>query len=357
MSLVEIIRRELRAGKRQALVSVVRQLASAPRQAGARMLCDENGPVAGSVGGGILEGRAVERAREAARTGLAAFLDARLPAEEAAGTGVACGGEVRLFIEPVLPDGRTQVLFDRLLVAERHADDMFTVVPATAPGQRRACRLAAARWPLPVSLSGELKKLAAASGLASPCEVSLGLGQHFVIEPWPSPWLAVFAGGGHVSQACARLAAFAGFACEVMDDREEFADPGRFPEGVRTRVVPDFEGCFDGAAPSRKTLVVIATRGHLQDERVLAQALRTRAGWIGMVGSARKMAAVSEHLRAGGFTDGDLARVNLPVGLAIGAETPEEIAVSVTAQLVAVRAAQSGCTRHLDPALAGRLTS
>ncbi len=356
MSLVEVICRELRAKKRLALVSVVKQLASAPRHAGARMLCGVDGHIAGSIGGGILEGQAVERAREVAASGLAEFLDARLTAEEAAGNGMACGGEVRSFIEPLVPDSRTMVLFDRLLVAERHADDMFTVVPVTAPGQRRACRLAADRWPLPVSISGELKTRVAGSGLSSPIEFSLGLGQHFVIIPWPAPWLVVLAGGGHVSQACARLAVFAGFACSVMDDREEFAAPERFPDTVQTRTVPDYADCFAGAAPSRRTMLVIATRGHMHDERVLAQALRTDAGWIGMIGSAKKLAAVSDHLRAMGFSDTDLARVNLPVGLSIGAETPEEIAVSITAQLIAARAAQSGRTRHLDPALAGRVT-
>ncbi|MDO5536517.1 MAG: XdhC family protein [Desulfovibrionaceae bacterium] len=353
MSIVESICRELKAKKRLALVSVVRQLASAPRHTGATMLVGEEGLVDGTIGGGILEKKALDRAREVIESGLCQFMDADLSAGEAASIGMICGGSVRLFLEPVQPDGRTTVLYERLLVAERCADDMFSVVPVTAPGQRRVCRVHADKWPLPVMVSHAVKDLMAETGLSCPSELNLGLGQHFVIEPWQSPWRVNFMGGGHVCLATAKIAALAGFTYTVTDDREEFSNSERFPDAAAVHTVPGFANCFEGLAPGRKSFVLILTRGHQHDRNVLSQALRTQAGYIGMIGSAKKMQAVFASLREEGFNDEDLARVNLPVGLSIGAETPEEIGVSIVAQLIAARAVQHGGRRHLDPALAG----
>ena len=139
----------------------------------------------------------------------------------------------------------------------------------------------------------------------------------------------------------ALMAAMVDFRVIVLDDRPDFANAERFP-GVETRVLESFARCFAGIPSGPETFVVIVTRGHAHDADVLAQALRTQAGYIGMIGSRRKRDAVYERLRGQGFSETDLARVHCPIGLEIGAETPEEIAVSINAELVAHRAKASG---------------
>ena len=121
-----------------------------------------------------------------------------------------------------------------------------------------------------------------------------------------------------------------------MDDRSEFADPERYPEAREVRVLENFDACL--ADLGADDYVVIVTRGHLHDRDVLAQALKTGAGYIGMIGSRSKRDAVYRSLLESGYTQADLDRVFCPIGLTIGADTPEEIAVSIVGEMIRVRA-------------------
>jgi xanthine dehydrogenase accessory factor len=123
----------------------------------------------------------------------------------------------------------------------------------------------------------------------------------------------------------------------VIDDRPDFADPANFPEAEKVLQYP-FEGVLERIPVDESSFVIIVTRGHLHDKTVLEQSLRTKAGYIGMIGSRRKKAMIYEKLLEEGFTRQDLDRVYAPIGLDIGAETPEEIAVSIVAELIQVRA-------------------
>ena len=161
-------------------------------------------------------------------------------------------------------------------------------------------------------------------------------GREIFVEPLVHPGTVHLAGAGHVALAVAELAAFVDFEVVVMDDRREFANPERYPKAREVRVLNSFAACLTGLGPD--DYVVIVTRGHLHDREVLAQALSTNAGYIGMIGSRRKRAAVYESLRGEGVTDSELARCHCPIGLAIDADTPEEIALSIVAEMVQVRA-------------------
>ncbi|CAG1772542.1 partial putative xanthine dehydrogenase subunit A, partial [uncultured bacterium] len=145
-------------------------------------------------------------------------------------------------------------------------------------------------------------------------------------------------GAGHVAQPTARLAAFVGFRVRVVDDRAEFAEARRFPEAEEVLVATDFDSALKGLNIGRGAFIVIVTRGHLHDKTVLMQALRTEAAYIGMIGSRRKRDHIFNALLKQGFTEGDLQRVHSPIGLDIGAETPEEIALSIVAEMVRARA-------------------
>jgi len=155
------------------------------------------------------------------------------------------------------------------------------------------------------------------------------------VEPiLPQP-IAYLFGGGHVSMAVAKAASAAGFAIVVIDDREQFANRDRFP--MADQVFTNFEGAFAQIRPNASSYLIIVTRGHREDMRVLSWAVRTDARYVGMIGSKRKVLSTYKALEAEGFRAEEFERVFAPMGVEIGALSPEEIAVSVTAELIAVR--------------------
>ena len=155
------------------------------------------------------------------------------------------------------------------------------------------------------------------------------------VEPiLPQPVVYLF-GGGHVSTAVAKAASAAGFGIAVVDDREAFANAERFP--MAQEIYTGYEDAFQKIHPNASSYVVIVTRGHKEDMRVLAWAVRTEARYVGMIGSKRKVLSVYKALENEGYKADEFERVYAPMGLQIGALSPEEIAISIVAELVAVR--------------------
>jgi xanthine dehydrogenase accessory factor len=155
------------------------------------------------------------------------------------------------------------------------------------------------------------------------------------VEPiLPQPVVYLF-GGGHVSTAVAKTAHAAGFGIGVIDDREAFANKERFP--MAEEIYTSYEEAFEKIRPNASSYLVIVTRGHKEDMRVLAWAVRTEARYVGMIGSKRKVLSVYKALEKDGYKPEEFERVYAPMGLEIGALSPEEIAVSIAAELVAVR--------------------
>jgi xanthine dehydrogenase accessory factor len=155
------------------------------------------------------------------------------------------------------------------------------------------------------------------------------------VEPiLPQPMLYLF-GGGHVSMAVAKTASAAGFGVAVVDDRESFANAERFP--MAHEIYTSYEDAFEKVHPNAASYLVIVTRGHKEDMRVLGWAVRTEARYLGMIGSKRKVLSVYKALEQDGYKPEEFEHVFAPMGLEIGALSPEEIAVSIVAELVAVR--------------------
>jgi xanthine dehydrogenase accessory factor len=155
------------------------------------------------------------------------------------------------------------------------------------------------------------------------------------VEPiLPQPVLYIF-GGGHISSAVARAASAVGFGIAIADDREAFANAERFP--MASELYTTYEDAFEKIKPNASSYLLIVTRGHKDDMRVLAWAVRTEARYIGMIGSKRKVLSVYKALEREGYSPEEFSRVHAPVGLDIGALAPEEIAVSIVAELIAVR--------------------
>jgi xanthine dehydrogenase accessory factor len=178
------------------------------------------------------------------------------------------------------------------------------------------------------------------------------------VEPiLPQPVVVLF-GGGHISTALAKAASAAGFGVSVVDDRETFANAERFP--MAQEIFTSYEDAYEKIQPNASTYLVIVTRGHRDDMRVLAWAVRTDARYVGMIGSKRKVLSVYKALEAEGYGPEEFDRVYAPMGLEIGALSPEEIAISIVAELIAVRRnAESAAHKKLKietrPAAVGSL--
>jgi len=165
-----------------------------------------------------------------------------------------------------------------------------------------------------------------------------------LIEPiFAEPTVYLF-GGGHISQQLAPLAKRVHFKVVVIDDREMFANRERFPEADEV-IVSEFEKCFEGLPIDESSYIVIVTRGHLYDGFVLEQAVKTKARYIGMIGSKRKIRTLYENLMEKGIPKETLDRVHAPIGVDINSETPEEIAVSIAAELIEVRGRPQAVSR------------
>jgi xanthine dehydrogenase accessory factor len=156
------------------------------------------------------------------------------------------------------------------------------------------------------------------------------------VEPILPPASLYIFGAGHVSASLCRVAKMAGFDVTVADDRETYANRERFPDAHEV-IAEDFERVMAKLAPNESSYIVIVTRGHRDDMRLLRWAVQTPARYIGMIGSKRKTVTIFRELTAEGIAPGLFERVHAPVGLDIGAVTPEEIAVAITAELIAER--------------------
>lgn len=168
------------------------------------------------------------------------------------------------------------------------------------------------------------------------------------VEPIvPKPHLVIL-GGGHVGKALCSAAHFCGFRVTVADDRQEYANKGLLPAADDV-VVTDFDTVFDNLAADKKTYVVIATRGHNHDLDALKSTLRTEACYVGLLGSKRKKAILFKTLQDDGFSGYDIGRIIIPVGISIGSVTPEEIAISIMAQIIQHRR-ENGSSRLGRPA-------
>jgi len=284
------------------------------------------------VGGGLVEAQVMAAGAEILTTGQRRVETFDLAGELATGADMLCGGRLRVFLERLEPGGLP--LFLRLDQALAQGRRCLRLTPL---GAGASALLGPGSGSPEADLPEELVRAAqlAGAGLSAPV-VFEHAGRSFALEPWAAASPLLLFGAGHVSRPTAQVAALVGFRVMVLDDRAEFANAERFPQ-AQTRVLDSYDDCFAGLPAGPEAFVVIVTRGHVHDAEVLAQALRTRAGYIGMIGSRRKRDAVYARLRGQGFSEADLGRVRCPIGLAIQAETPEEIAVSIAAELIACR--------------------
>lgn len=303
------------------------------------MVVRADGSITGTIGGGPLEAEIIQRALEAIKTCRPSIH--RFDSSE---LGMRCGGGGQVLVEYIDPSrAEARELFHALarLFQSGGKGWLVTVLPSDDSERPRVRRCLVGHDGSisgdPVSDPETLRGLAKRGGTYD--RIVAADPARTYVQPIGAQGTAYIFGAGHCGEKLAPVLSSLGFFTVVVDDRSDFADPVRFPTADRIVVPPSFDGALETLPIDEDSYLVIVTRGHSQDQSVLAQALKTRARYIGMIGSKKKVADTFEALRGQGFSADDLARVHAPIGLPIGAETPEEIAVSIAAELIQVRSA------------------
>ncbi len=276
------------------------------------MLIGPSGRLEGSVGGGCVEADVLEAAQAALGQG-PVIRTHHLNADIAGDLGLSCGGTVDIVVEPLV---QHDAYVAALEAAATAAQGMLTTALDWSRGPVKQFSPALVDGTSPAAMLSDDRRT---------------MVEHLLLPP-----RVVVFGAGHVGSAIANAAAVAGFRVVVVDDRPEFADPGRFPSTTRVIAAPAAVALAQVSIAAQDA-VVIATRGHRHDATILERVASLGAGYVGLLGSRRKQAVVTKALREAGVSAAALERVRVPVGLSIGAETPEEIAVSVVAELIAWR--------------------
>lgn len=339
----EIVRL-IEAGQRFVVATIIRQSGSTPRQTGTRCLILENGGIRGTIGGGRLEFDVITKAGKVMRSGKNALLQLRLAGEDVAQTEMICGGSVDVYLEPVVPGQTPATRLYEEIVHSLRGQQTGVLLTRVSDGMPAADPSGQLFIKADDTYCGDAYAWAALPGLPqrflelkSPQLFDADFTQPVVYaEPTqPDDHLYIF-GAGHISTCLAPLAQAADFTVGVVDDRAEFANRQRFPDIAEVLVIP-FEEAFDRIRITPTTYIVIVTRGHAFDLQILRAALRSPACYIGMIGSRKKRDLIYDTLRQEGVTRERLEKVHAPIGLPIGAQTPEQIAVSITAELIQVK--------------------
>lgn len=315
------------------------------------------GELQGSIGGGRLEAEILSRRDQFLSEENARILSFHLSEADAADLDMICGGNVSVLVEAISPKNFQLVeLFSRISESVR-TQGCGWLISEFVQAEDQVCAVNKTFVDLQGKMAGNLPLHATIQGqqLLSVQRVDheavlffgkninheahayqFGSNQLFV-QPIGQFSKLFLIGAGHIAQKLAALTRGVGFFTVVMDDREEFLSQERFPQADQRLLLSGFENVFEQVSIDSNSYVVIVTRGHSSDKLVLQQALQTEAGYIGMIGSRRKINTTFELLRREGVSEETLQRVHSPIGLSIGAETPEEIAISIVAELIQER--------------------
>lgn len=324
------------------IIRIIRREGSAPRGVGSCCMLDSDGKFYGTIGGGVLEHKAVQKARTLLADYKSAIDTINLSATEVAEEGMICGGEVELYYEPVSPSDEDVIkLFGGLvtLLQKGESGTLITRVSNQPDTSQHSTRMLVAK-----SGYNTANILHSDFQFPSPpfkayLDRPASKRDAFFFEPVEqNPELLLF-GGGHIARFVGPLAKNLGFKVKVFDDREDFANRKRFPDADEIHALP-YKEALEQITITDSSYVVIVTRGHNSDQKVLEMLLSNddSPGYIGMIGSVRKRNTLFNKMIESGVSTKALESVHCPIGLDIGAETPEEISISIIAEIIKVRA-------------------
>lgn len=336
-------------------VTIFNMSGSAPRDAGAKMMIRRDGSISGTIGGGKLEGEAMRMAADVFMSKTPVAKTFNLSGTDAADMNMICGGAGEFLIDYV--DAEDPVNLEiystiRDLRKNRGKGWLITGISSGPQGGagKQQCLVREDH-----SMIGRFDCDAAflVKLTAGPARITIHSetrdNQRLLVEPIMNPSTVYIFGAGHVSQKVAPIAESVGFRTVVIDDRAEYVNRLRFPS-AEIVLLESFDKPLPDITFDDSSYLVIVTRGHLYDKTVLQQLLRKPVPYIGMIGSRSKRDILYKKLADEfGYGDEDFARVHSPIGLDIKAESPEEIAVSIVAELIQVRAEHEKCAEKKKP--------
>lgn len=321
------------------LASIFDSQGSAPRTTGARMIIRQDGSILGTVGGGKIEALVIQHGREIFHTKATILKEYKLQETDKKGIGMACGGDVSILMEYVDAQNTNNIkLYEEVVKCLENGEKASIIRKFFNDGNQMNYLYKNGKLVFNSNTS-EKEDTDKYTDIVRYRDLMLVMEENaaILIEPICNLGRLYILGAGHVSQKLGELAKKIDFMITVVDNRPEFANREKFPTADEVIVPKAFEGCFEELPIDKDSYIVIVTSGHMFDLTCLKQSLRTDAYYIGMIGSRRKRDIVFEALEQEGFTVEDFNKVHNPIGLEIGAETPEEIAVSISAELIKVR--------------------
>lgn len=347
----------LKRGKPCVLCTVVHTKGSTPQKAGAKLLIREDGSSIGTLGGGCVEGDMWYLATQILKEkGKPLFREYQLNEEMAARGGLVCGGTMYIFIDPIFTPEYFQPFAEKIVEALQGEKPVSVATLVNTPGDK--LRMGAK---LLILEDGSIEGSFGDSNLDSEV-ASIGKklaafgdnqfhkisdGSQIYVEGFTTPPTLILIGGGHVNKAVSNLAATLGFRISIVDDRPEFANKKRFPEAEKV-IITEYENSLDNLQVNSNSYIIVATRGHKYDDVALASAIRTSARFVGLLGSKRKSILIYKNLLNNDVPLERIQQVHAPIGLNIGALTPEELAVSIIAEIIMVRRGGDGGLMKMD---------
>lgn len=334
-----------------AVATIFDKSGSSPRREGAKMIVRADGSITGSVGGGLVEANAITLALKMIAARKSAVQSFDLTSRDASFTDMICGGTGEILVDFIAAEDEDNLnIYKEVVEIIENGSKgwLITVLGKTTESgyiDRQQCLIKPDKTMVgSVTFAPRLLE----ELIAGPAKVSIHsevYDEHrFLVEPLSQSGKVYIFGAGHVSQKIAPLSENVGFTTVVIDDRAEYANRERFAHPIEIKVIDSFRS-LPILDINEESYLVIVTRGHLFDKEVLEQVLRSKACYIGMIGSRRKRDLIYAELVREGFAEEELKRVYAPIGTSIGAETPEELAVSIVGELVKVRSERNNAGR------------
>lgn len=334
--------RLIESGEDFSLATIITRDGSAPRGPGAKMIIRNDGSIFGTIGGGLLEAVVMRTAAEVLKTKKARIEEFHLKGNDFSSIDMTCGGDLEVLIDYIDATDRNNIELFQYLASDlkkKESAYLLTIIPSDDIeflSRKQFILKDDGSWigiP-PFNINDIEPDLSSVLGYKV---LKRDNKKRLIIETINIFYTATIFGAGHVGQKIAQLLKFLGFYVIVIDDRNQFANTERFPSADQIRVVKEFNEDASYTDIDEHCFILIVTRGHINDEVVLRRSLKTDAGYIGMIGSKNKRNTIYSNLLNDGYTQKDLDRVHAPIGLSIGAETPEEIAISIAAEIVKIR--------------------
>ena len=323
-----------------AVCTIIDKHGSVPRGIGTRMLVQAEGSIEGTIGGGIGEHEIITQARQAINKRESLVVKTSLAGEQGLDSAAICGGWFQTLI--TYWSASDIIVAEKINLALGNGDSicLLEIVNSSNPDYPTGAKLlvdAKGRRSLAESGMSDTEGKLASAWLAEQKTGILQLCGCKVLATFlaPPPRMVVF-GAGHLAIPLVEMASWCGFEITVIDDRQEFACSDRFPRAEKVLVAP-MDNIRDLALSSATTYFILITREHRHDDLLLRQLLGTPYAYLGMIGSRRRTSKVKERLINDGFPANEINAVHAPIGLEIGAQTPEEIAISIMAEVIAVK--------------------